>query len=58
MQIIQLQVLIASLVGIISAEIEFIAVRLPLKVKSVLIVLFSREKRLVSKSKRATLSSG
>ena len=32
MQAIQLQVLLVFLVGIISAEIEFIAVRLPLKV--------------------------
>jgi hypothetical protein len=33
MQVLQLQALIALLVGIISAEIEFIAVELPLKVK-------------------------
>jgi len=33
MQVLQLRALIALLVGIISAEIEFIAVELPLKVK-------------------------
>ncbi len=32
MQVIQLEVLIAFLVGIISAEIEYIAVEYPLKV--------------------------
>jgi hypothetical protein len=46
MQVIQLQVLIGFLVGIISAEIEFITVELPLKVKCLLVVLFSREKHI------------
>jgi hypothetical protein len=44
MQLIQLQVQIVFLVGIISAEIEFITVEYPLKVKCFLVVLFPHEK--------------
>jgi len=56
MQDIQLQVLIAFLVGIISAEIEFIAVEYPLKVKCFSVVLFPHEKPIFYKIERATFS--
>jgi hypothetical protein len=48
MQDIQFQVLIVFLVGIISAEIEYIALEYPLKVEYFFIVLFSHQKDVFS----------